>query len=146
MDINESLITKLNKVAINNLIVVFSDDESEPYEFPNYARGRCDKSGTTPKIILFRADWVGKDSTDVFREGIFYHLVGHCVYNRQHHDAVVKWNPSLNPVKRPVSYMHSNWGINLFKDDPLRTNPRGPTTDDITSLKSEFLYYEDNTY
>lgn len=146
MDMNEFLISKLNKTAINNIIVEYTDTDSSLFEFKTIARGRCDNSGNTPKIILYRSDWVGKEANDYFREGIFYHLVGHCIFNRDHFNAVNKWHPSLTPVRSPKSYMHSNWGPNLFKPDPLYHGTQGPTSDDINSLKLEFYYYGDNTY
>src|SRR5690554_5392719 len=84
-EMNEYIIVYLKGRAIDNVIFEYTDSDSGPLEAP--ARGYCDKSGFTPKIVLYRADWIGPYAADsVMKKAAFYHLMGHCVFNRAHND------------------------------------------------------------
>lgn len=72
-EMNEYIIVYLKGTAIDNVIFEYTDSDSGPLEAP--ARGYCDKSGFTPKIVLYRADWIGAHASDsVMKKAAFYHL------------------------------------------------------------------------
>jgi len=98
--------------GVANLIVEYSLDENLPYE--NLARGYCDRTGSTPRIILYKHDWVPMISRDITRnyyqrKRSFYHLIGHCIFNLPHNDETVRVRFGNVDFNYPDSIMHSNW-------------------------------------
>lgn len=112
-EMNEYIIVYLKGMAIDNIIFEYTDSDSGPLEAS--ARGYCDKSGFTPKIVLYRADWIGPYAAgSVMKKAAFYHLMGHCVFNKSHNDEL-NYNVNGQPISAK-SYMHSNFGYHLFSD------------------------------
>lgn len=120
--INEEFVVYVNGgEGIKNLIIELSEDETLSYE--NEARGLCDKSGKTPKIYLYRHDWVAGPSFDYRKRPIqkyasLYHLIGHCVFNKSHNDELMPGN-YFNGVwfNYPKSMMHSEFKASMMPVD-----------------------------
>lgn len=75
-EMNEFMIVYLKKTAIDNLIVEYTSNDNGSLE--GAARGYCDKSNSTPRIVLYVADWVGPYAADqTMKKAAFYHFVGH---------------------------------------------------------------------
>lgn len=78
-------------VAVGHLIVKFGD-------LPNKGeRGICEKSPlSTPTITIDRATWAKQ--TQLQREKVLYHELGHCVLDRDH-------NETRDDYNQPISIM-----------------------------------------
>lgn len=111
-EMNEYIIVYLKGTAVDNIIFEYTDSDSVPLEAP--ARGYCDKSGFTPKIVLYRADWIGPyAASSTMKKAAFYHLMGHCVFNKAHNDELY-YSAMDGKVSGAKSFMHSNFGYHLF--------------------------------
>lgn len=133
-EMNEYIIVYLKGTAIDNIIFEYTDSDSGPLEAP--ARGHCDKSGFTPKIVLYRADWIGPYAADsVMKKAAFYHLMGHCVFNKGHNDELNYSGMDGKPTSAK-SYMHSNFGYQLFPN-----YYGGLTPQRMVDLQREFFNY-----
>ena len=98
--------------GITNLIVEYSIDENLKYM--NVARGLCDRSGSTPRIVLFQYDWVPMRTRDMTRNDnqqkrSFYNLLGQCVFNLPFNDETTRVTYGGVEYDYPDSIMHSNW-------------------------------------
>lgn len=111
-EMNEFIRIYLYEPEVDNIIFEYTDVDTGPLEAP--ARGYCVKSGFTPKIILYRADWIGPYSADsTMKKAAFYHLMGHCVFNKSHNDERT-YDPMSGNPNGATSFMHSNFGYHLF--------------------------------
>lgn len=130
---NEYIIVYLKGTSITNLIVEYTDDDTKPHEGP--ARGYCDRSGSTPRITLYRPDWVGPNQvSDPMRTAAFYHLVGHCVFGKDHNNKTGTVNYPGVTYTPPVSFMHSHFGYHLYPPNTFDSS-------DIVDLQREFFNY-----
>ena len=79
---------------IEDLIVEFGVIEQDP-ETPTFILGKCYvKQDTTPRIVIDTTRW--DKMSDVRRETLMYHELGHCALFRQHVEGV---NTSImNPL------------------------------------------------
>lgn len=135
-----TLYPKLHK--IDNLIIEFSTDDTLAYE--NEARGICIKSSPTPKIILYRRDFLGSEGIGSYSAGqdsfqktaSLYHLIGHCIFDKAHNDATYQYGAAGETYvfNSPKSFMHSSFKESLFSYHQLEAG----YTPILTSLKSEF--------
>lgn len=137
-EMNEYIIVYLKGTAIDNVIFEYTDSDSGPLEAP--ARGYCDKSGFTPKIVLYRADWIGPYAAgSTMKKAAFYHLMGHCVFNKAHNDEVY-YSGMDGRLSGAKSFMHSNFGYHLFPPSygggTTRLNP-----EKMVGLQREFFNY-----
>lgn len=131
-EMNEYRVVYLNSTAIDNVIFEYTATTAGPMEAP--ARGYCDKSGFTPRIVLYQPDWTGPFASDMnMKKASFYHLVGHCIYNKAHNDAL-SYSSMDGSVTNAKSFMHSNFGYHLFPNGAL-------TSLRMVDLQREFFNY-----
>lgn len=134
--INQELTAYTSYPAINNLIIEYSADENLSYE--NEARGVCIKDTPTPKIILYRRDWLGSEGIGSFSAGMtefqknvsLFHLIGHCIFNKGH-------NNEMNGAI-PKSFMHSNFLQSYYSQGLQNSGLHLQLSD----LKREFYNYQ----
>lgn len=121
---------------IDNVVFEFIEDDSDSrLEMP--AKGFCDKSGKTPKIYLYRPQWTGSYTQTYFhRFASFYHLVGHCVFNKAHDDKTMTIYFGGSTYHRPFSFMHSDFG--RWRYPP---GSESNFVEIIRDLKREFFNY-----
>ena len=134
---NEYIIVYLKGTAVDNVIFEYTDSDSRPLEAP--ARGYCDKSGFTPKIVLYKPDWIGPYAADsVMKKAAFYHLMGHCVFNKAHNDELQYGTDGK--VSAAKSFMHSKFGYYLFPPSYGGGSTR-LTPERLVDLQREFFNY-----
>lgn len=131
-EMNEYRIVYLNSTAIDNVVFEYTGSDTGSFEAP--ARGYCDKSGFTPRIVLYSPDWIGPIAADQnMKKAAFYHLMGHCVFNKAHNDAV-GYSSMDGSITNAKSFMHSNFGYHLFPNGAL-------TSLRMVDLQREFFNY-----
>lgn len=138
-EMNEFIRVYLNEPEVDNVIFEYTDIDTGPLESP--ARGYCDRSESTPRIVLYRADWFGPYAGDsTMKKASFYHLIGHCVFEKEHNDERTYDSMSGKP-DGATSFMHSNFGYHLFPP-AYGGNTHRLTPERMVDLQRAFFDYQ----
>jgi len=130
---NEYITVYLKEAPVDNIVFKYIEYDNGLLEME--ARGYCDKTGTTPVVYIYKGDWSGPYAiSNLQRTASFYHLVGHCAFNKEHDDRV-----DINSG-RPYSFMHSNFKKSMF-GSRYSTGESLFTIDSIRNLQREYFDY-----